>query len=243
VEDSGKAAIAEFIGTFALIFFGAGSVVLYLNGQLDLVGVALAHGPGDRRDGLPDGASVRRRVQPAIQVALWVTGKTPSVADAHLLEAQLLGGICGALLLKFLVPAQAFDAAFGGTPRSATASRRARASCWRRPDVLPGLGRVRHDDRRPRSVREDGGTDRRVDAHVRDPGDRPVDGRRVQPARWFGPALASGEWDDWFVWIVGPQPAPSSRRRVLGAVPARQRACHAVTRSSLADTSGSLTRP
>ena len=78
MEGSGKAAIAEFIGTFALIFFGAGSVILYLNGQLDLVGVALAHG-------LVIAVMVSQMAHlsggvfnPAIQVALWVTGKMPS---------------------------------------------------------------------------------------------------------------------------------------------------------------------
>jgi glycerol uptake facilitator-like aquaporin len=26
----------------------------------------------------------------------------------------------------------------------------------------------------------------------------------MNPARWLGPALASGTWSDWYVWIVGP---------------------------------------
>jgi glycerol uptake facilitator-like aquaporin len=26
----------------------------------------------------------------------------------------------------------------------------------------------------------------------------------LNPARWFGPAIASGYFDDWYVWIVGP---------------------------------------
>jgi glycerol uptake facilitator-like aquaporin len=32
----------------------------------------------------------------------------------------------------------------------------------------------------------------------------PWTGGAFNPARWFGPALASGHWDDWYVWIVGP---------------------------------------
>ena len=32
----------------------------------------------------------------------------------------------------------------------------------------------------------------------------PWTGGALNPARWFGPALASGRWSDWFVWIVGP---------------------------------------
>jgi glycerol uptake facilitator-like aquaporin len=29
-------------------------------------------------------------------------------------------------------------------------------------------------------------------------------GATVNPARWFGPALVTGRWDDAAVWIVGP---------------------------------------
>jgi glycerol uptake facilitator-like aquaporin len=32
----------------------------------------------------------------------------------------------------------------------------------------------------------------------------PLTGSMLNPARWFGPAIASGYLDDWYVWIVGP---------------------------------------
>ena len=91
VEDTPKAAVAEFVGTFALIFFGAGSVTLYLNGQLDLVGVALAHG-------LVMAVMVSQMAHlsggvfnPAIQVALWVTGKMSTPRTVTYLVAELAG--------------------------------------------------------------------------------------------------------------------------------------------------------
>ena len=43
MESTGKAMVAEFIATFALIFFGAGIVTAHER-PVDLVGVALAHG-------------------------------------------------------------------------------------------------------------------------------------------------------------------------------------------------------
>jgi aquaporin NIP len=31
-----------------------------------------------------------------------------------------------------------------------------------------------------------------------------VSGASMNPARWFGPALASWTWNDFWIWIVGP---------------------------------------
>jgi aquaporin Z len=29
-------------------------------------------------------------------------------------------------------------------------------------------------------------------------------GAAMNPARWFGPALITNDWSNWWVWIVGP---------------------------------------
>jgi aquaporin Z len=32
----------------------------------------------------------------------------------------------------------------------------------------------------------------------------PLTGAAMNTARWFGPAVTSGAFDDWYVWVIGP---------------------------------------
>ena len=115
MESTGKAAVAEFVATFALIFIGAGAVIAVSLG-LDLTGVALAHGLV-----LAIMVSITAHisgglVNPAVTIGLWVAGKIPSQRAVILIGAQFLGAVAGALLLKYLVPTALYDAGGGGTP-------------------------------------------------------------------------------------------------------------------------------
>ena len=103
MESTGKAAVAEFVATFALIFIGAGAVIAVSLG-LDLTGVALAHGLV-----LAIMVSITAhisggQVNPGVTIGLWVAGKIPSRRAVILMGAQLLGAVAGAFLLKYLVP-------------------------------------------------------------------------------------------------------------------------------------------
>src|SRR5207248_9680556 len=102
-------ALAEFIGTLALIFVGAGSVaVLGFNGPSApaLVGIALAHG-------LVLGIMISNfghisggHFNPAGTVGTWVVGKIETGRAGVYLLAQLAGGAAGAGILRYVLPEQ-----------------------------------------------------------------------------------------------------------------------------------------
>ncbi|MGH2629709.1 MAG: aquaporin, partial [Actinomycetota bacterium] len=114
LESIGKAAVAEFVATFTLVSVVAGSLILNANGQLDLTGVALAHGLV-----LAIMISVTAHisgglVNPAVAIALWATGRLTTFRAGILIVAELAGAVTGAYLLRFLLPPELFDAGGGG---------------------------------------------------------------------------------------------------------------------------------
>ena len=45
MENTGRAAVAEFVATFGLVFIGASAVILSASGVLDLTGVCATRAP------------------------------------------------------------------------------------------------------------------------------------------------------------------------------------------------------
>jgi MIP family channel proteins len=203
VETTGKAAVAEFIGTFALIFFGAGTIIATGNG--DTLAIAFAHG-------LAIAIMVSLMVHisggvfnPAIQVALWVTGKMPSRRSAVYIAAQLLGAVAAAALLKYFFPAAAFDSVDGGTPAVAPGYAIGKAVLVEAVAtfflVWAVFGTV-VDDRGAFAKTAGFTIGLVITIDILAIG--PLTGAAMNPARWFGPALITGTWTNWWVWIVGP---------------------------------------
>lgn len=205
METLGRAAVAEFVATFALVFVGAGAVVLAASGQLDLVGVALAHGlvlmvmvsvTGHISGGL---------VNPAVAIALWVAGRISTQRAAVLIVVQLLGAIVGAATLRWVVGADRFDAGSAGAPTLGSA-------------VDVGTGTILEailtfllvyavfgtavDDRGPWAKTAGITIGFVIAFEILAFG--PLTGAAMNPARWFGPALIGGIWSDAIVWTVGP---------------------------------------
>jgi MIP family channel proteins len=204
VEGIGRATAAEFVASFALVVLGAAAVIAQANGRLDLTGVALANGLAfaimiSITAHLSGGV-----VNPAVAIGLWVTGGLGSVRAAAYISAQLLGAAAGAFLLKFLVPSVSFEPGGGGMalatglPSGKGLLIEAVATFLL---VFVVFGAAIDD--RGLAGRTAGLTIGLVVA-VGTMAFGPWTGAAMNPARWLGPALATGAWSDWWVWTLGP---------------------------------------
>ncbi len=112
---------AEFIGTFGLVFIGAGSIVVNeASGALGLLGVALAHAMV-----LSVMVTALMRISgahfnPAVTFGLWLANKIEAKDAGFYVLTQLVAAVVAALLVKTLLPSVAGEITGYGVPRIAS---------------------------------------------------------------------------------------------------------------------------
>lgn len=205
-EDTMRRAIAEFVGTFTLIFIGVGSIVA-ANAVKDptLIGIAIAHGlaigvmvsavghisGGHFNPAVTFGFLLTRRIKLSIALVYWIV--------------QVGGAALAALLVKDLLPAGATEPVSLGVP-----------ALGHGVDAGAGIGLEAILTFFLVWV---------VFANAVDPGGAfksiaglaigltitidilfggPFTGAAMNPARAFGPQLVGSHWAHWWVWYVGP---------------------------------------
>src|SRR6266480_6340385 len=92
--------VAEAVGTFALIFIGAGAVVV----SGELTGVALAHGLVIGVMVCAVGHISGGHFNPAVTFGFWLTKRLPTMAALAYWAGQFAAAIVAALLLKAALP-------------------------------------------------------------------------------------------------------------------------------------------
>src|SRR5437764_13445036 len=98
----GKRMVAEFIGTFWLVFGGCGSAVLsaaFPNVGIGLLGVSFAFGLTVLTMAFAIGHISGCHLNPAVSIGLLVGKRFPASDLAAYVAAQVAGGIAGAGLL------------------------------------------------------------------------------------------------------------------------------------------------
>ena len=202
---SSKKFIAEFIGTFALIFIGAGSVAInhMTGGTSGLTGIALAHGLTIAVMVSATMAVSGGHLNPAVTVALLCTRKTDLPSAISYIIAQCLGAISAAFLLRLCLPLSVLSAVNFGTPALA-------------PEVTTSMGLLTEiiltfflaftvfgtavDSRAPKMGGLFIGLTVALDIMV----GGPLTGAAMNPARYIGPAIISGHLENCWLYWVGP---------------------------------------
>ncbi len=92
--------VAELIGTFTLIFIGAGSAAI---GAAGLVGVAFAHGLVVLGMVYAYGHISGTHINPAVTIGLWVGKQIDTATAFGYIVVQLMGGTLGALALRSIL--------------------------------------------------------------------------------------------------------------------------------------------
>ena len=100
-----RAALAEAVGTFALVFAGTGAVIVEAQtGALGHVGVALTFGLVVMAAIYAVGEVSGAHINPAVTVAFWASGRFPGRHAGPYVLAQLAGALVASGLLRFLFP-------------------------------------------------------------------------------------------------------------------------------------------
>lgn len=112
-----KRCLAEFIGTFWLVFGGCGSAIFaaaFPNTGIGILGVSLAFGIALMTMGYAIGEISGAHLNPAVSLGFWVAKRFPTKYLLPYVVAQVLGGIFGAGMLYLIASRRVgFDVAAG----------------------------------------------------------------------------------------------------------------------------------
>lgn len=203
--DNFKAPLAELIGTYALIFMGAGAICVdsLTHGGVGLVGIALAHGLAIATMVSATGPISGGHLNPAVTIGALAGGKISFKTSIYYIIAQLIGAVLAALSLKAFFHSGLLEGVQYGTP--ALAGDVSLAAGVFLEAILTfflvfAVYGTAFDERGPKV----GGLFIGLVITMDILAGGPLTGAAMNPARAFGPALLSGFWENHLVYWVGP---------------------------------------
>jgi MIP family channel proteins len=222
VKRIGEQMIAEFIGTMLFVFIVAGSVIVFglvvSRGNLDptlaavgLVPIALAQGLGLAIMVSNSAHISGGHLNPAVTVSIWVAGKIDAVRALLYIVAQLAGAAAGAGILSVIVPKSIWNQTHLGAttvnlhPFGSINFSPGRAVFFEAMITFILVYTVfatAVDERGSFKALSGLPIGLAVSVGVLIGGY--FTGGSMNPARSFGPALISGHWTDFWVYIIGP---------------------------------------
>jgi MIP family channel proteins len=196
-----RRAAAEGIGVFALVFAGCGAIVADAQhpGALGAVGVALVFGLVVMAMIYATGHLSGAHLNPAVTIAFVVTRHFPRTEALAYLATQLAGALLAAGLLAMIWPGD--PAALGATLPTVEVGAALAYEAVMTAFLMFVIMAVATDTRAVGAAAAIaiGGT---VGLDALFGG--PITGASMNPARSIGPALAAGELQDLWIYIVAP---------------------------------------
>jgi MIP family channel proteins len=209
VYNTSQRLVAEFLGTFALVFFGAGAICTerFLQGAGGgLLATALASGLAIAVMSIAFSHVSGAHFNPAVTIGFWITKRMSTMEVLGYWLAQMLGGIVAAFCLKAILPREdAWQPVLGGTPDLVRDFTRLPAMGLEALItfflVLIYFATASEDNIDSRSLSGLAvGLVYTIGILVA----APFTGAALNPARAFGSALASTHWSNQGVYWVGP---------------------------------------
>jgi aquaporin NIP len=190
---------AEALGTFALVFFGCGAIMVDADGGgIGQVGISLAFGLAVAAMVFAFGAISGAHINPAVTVALASRSGFPWVSVPGYVGAQIAGAIAAAVVLRSSL---GDDADLGATTPSGTD---AQSFVWEVVMTATLLVVILAVVTAPRvaigaAALAIGGT-----IALASLVGGPISGASLNPARSLGPALVSGELGSLWIYLTAP---------------------------------------
>ena len=204
MRDSWRHFVAEFIGTFALVFVGGASIMIArdTNSPAGLIGIALAHGLI-----LAVMVSALMRISghfnPAVTLGFLATRRIEASMAGVYIVAQIMGAIVAAYVLKFTFPFTLFEATRGGGQAVALQVTGGQAFLLEAIATFFLVMVVFGTAVDPKAPRVGGlAIGFVVAADILAIG--PLTGASMNPARSFGPAVASGVFEAQLIYWLAP---------------------------------------
>ena len=196
-----RRASAEGLAAFALVFAGCGAIVSdsEYGGALGTVGIALVFGLIIMAMIYATGHLSGAHINPAVTIAFALTRHLSARDAAAYIGGQLAGAICAALLLLAIWSDQ--PAQLGATVPTVGAGSALVYEMVLTAILMFVIMAVATDTRAvgaAAAIAIGGAVG--LDALF----GGPVTGASMNPARSLGPALASGTWTDFWIYLVGP---------------------------------------
>ena len=200
-----KALIAEFIGTFALIFIGVSTMAASEIGArpTGLLGIALGHGLTIAVMVSATAAISGGHLNPAVTFGAWLARKINTRNAAGYAIAQCLAAVLAASLLKLTVPRDVLETIAMGTPSPGIGVPFSMALMM---EIVLTFFLVfvvfgtAIDGRAPKV----GGLFVGLTVTFDILAGGPISGAAMNPARYLGPALVSGNLQFFWLYWLGP---------------------------------------